>query len=266
MSDPWSTSANSSAQAKKQAGTSDESQVTIKNINAIASAIKEISKIIDQLGTNADGRKLRKQLNDRREETTKMVMDTKTLLQRQWAPSSDGSNVKVLKDRLGKQFNDLVTDYERLAKESERKQREIVMVLETRTSTISGLTTDHERSQTLGGQLKEIQFDNGNIDEAIILEQNNDIKAIERDLEQLAEAFVDVNKELEGQREMLDTVSNNVGSATTNTEEGAKEIKEANRLACSARWKLFVGMAIVLILIALAVIIGVCVTGHCKKG
>jgi len=76
----------------------------------------------------------------------------------------------------------------------------------------------------------------------------------------LNEIFVDVNKLVVEQGEVLNAVENNVGAANTDIERGVGELKEANKLQKSARWKIIaiiVGIVIIVGMIVAIIVIAV---------
>lgn len=111
----------------------------------------------------------------------------------------------------------------------------------------------------VGGQqvqeLKELR-DAEDADNRIIMERNAEIKEVERDLEELAGVFKEMNTIVGEQGEMLNTAETQTASSAAQVEAGTQELKKADEYQQSARKKyLIIGLIVCAILSVIAIII-----------
>jgi len=92
--------------------------------------------------------------------------------------------------------------------------------------------------------------------ESNLRERNENIQGISNDLSQLREAMGDLNALLIEQRQPLEDSQHNVESGSVYVTEATKELKKAQRYQSSARRRLCVLIAIVLIILTVVVLVG----------
>jgi len=118
----------------------------------------------------------------------------------------------VKHDKLAKQFNDTLIEYENLVKLSLRKEREIASFIEERRSVREQDPDERERRISRFSDLQELKL--SEVDEqAILEEQNKDMLQIEKDLVELADCFIDMANEVKIQGEELNKVENNTSKS-----------------------------------------------------
>jgi len=249
MSDPWTTGYSPATIALQKNTAMDELSVVITCIQTMNANNSSLRSYCDQLGTAKDGKHLREQLSQKRDENRKLVIEGKKLLQKPSNGLSDQDKLK--RDRLIKQFNDSLREFESIAQSSLLKEKEIVQILET-----SYEKRDSIHSNT-DMQLKQIHVDN--VDESLIEERNREILQIKQDLEQLATCFIDVATEVHAQQQDLDLVESNISQTLAHTENGTGELRKAQHYANSARIKYLVIVCIV-ILVLIAIIVAITCT------
>merc|ERR1712225_120231 len=74
-------------------------------------------------------------------------------------------------------------------------------------------------------------------DAALIEERNRDMREIEGELSALRDVMHDVKGLVDEGRDQLDVVEEQVVVSDIRVEKGIDDLTDANRLACSARWK-----------------------------
>merc|ERR1712225_554 len=74
-------------------------------------------------------------------------------------------------------------------------------------------------------------------DAALIEERNRDMREIEGELSALRDVMRDVKGLVDEGRDQLDIVEEQVVVSDIRVEKGIDDLTDANRLACSARWK-----------------------------
>jgi len=250
MSDIWGNAKSSN----KAAPPSDTFGQIAYNITSIASSLRELQQLVDDIGSSKDGRALRNKMSSKREETQLLVNQTKAALQKPFEPTD-----KAKHSKLAKNFNDVLIDYEKMIKASLIKEREIQSFIEERRSTNINTEKGEEKISQFS-ELREIE------EEFIIEAQNNDMKSIEADLEQLTQIFVDLSEEVEKGGEILGQAEDNSDTATAQVKGGSSQLKKATELVKSARVKVAIITALVLLLafiICIAVWLGVCHGPRC---
>jgi len=163
---------------------------------------------------------------------------------------------------LARQFNDILTEFQKVTKLSLQKEREHSFTLSEGSSFVNN--PGGGRYDSFQAKLQE-----NKIDELIIQQRNSEIKQIEQNLEELAECFVDVAKTVDEQGEQLTIADKNTAQAAESVSSGVKEVSEAAYLKSKIRQKkcLILIFTIVLLLIIVAIIVGVVCskTGSCHS-
>jgi t-SNARE complex subunit (syntaxin) len=95
-----------------------------------------------------------------------------------------------------------------------------------------------------------------------IQERQEGIRKIERDVTELAEMFKDLQTLVVQQQDSLNVVEENVQRTKAETEQGLKELQEAERLQNKARKRMCFILAILVIILAVIVLIALGVTGN----
>jgi len=252
MTDPFGSATSSS---RSPDPTDDFGRIT-KNINSINLAVRELEKMVNEIGTSKDGKKLRTDLKQKRDDTVKVRMETKSLLDKEV-----NQNEKVKRDRLAKQFNDALSAYEKIAQISVRKEREIITILEEGLTERSDLSVPAEKRSNTLSRLKEINFED--VNEKIIQEQNADVFQIEKDLEQLQDCFVDFSEELNRQAQDLQQADQNLEKGKLEVRDGRKILEETSILATAIRWKQFIIALIIIIVIIIIIVAATCGSHKC---
>lgn len=171
-------------------------------------------KLGEQLGTSNDTNELRERLREGRAVTNSLCKEAANLLRKP-------SNQKPKQEKLKRSLQQCVDDFEKMAGDQRRVEKENLVQLEQRYSAKYGGPPDlsayesgsyQPRKQTqLNVQLGEEQLDE--VDIAIINDRNKDMQVLEKDMEELAEVFQDVNAMVAEQGVQIDTAADNVQSS-----------------------------------------------------
>jgi len=212
------------------------------NINLIYKITSEINSCTQKLGTPSDNKKLRSNLKNQREESQKLIIDTKSLLKEPFERTE-----KPKHDKLANEFNQILTQYEKVNKESLQKEREIVTKWE---ETLERKSTGAPPNE-IANLLQELNMDD--IDEKIIQERNRDLQNIEKELELLSECFIDMANEVEIQGNQLNTIEQHTVVTNSKILEGVKELDSASTYQKKYRIKMLILILIVLGILGLVI-------------
>lgn len=238
--DPWG---NSERYSKKQPRGGDRFAALSANVRTIAENARKLDDMMNDIGTRRDTRDLRNRIRDLRNETAELVQEAKAIIAEGSQPSE-----KSKLDKLANEFQTALKTYERAAQESIRKEKELLTAMELH------MSQGGDNRQSVGKyDLQEIGL--GDVDEAIIEEQNREIRELERDLVGLADVFKDVKELIEEQGTALDPAEQNVRDAEETTRGAVVELKKANKLACAARWKILIIVVLCLVILLLIVLV-----------
>ncbi|KAL6048506.1 hypothetical protein QOT17_020994 [Balamuthia mandrillaris] len=107
--------------------------------------------------------------------------------------------------------------------------------------------------------LKQVSVDRSyglDADRAIIDEQNRGMQGIAEDVEALRDVMADMKHLVDEGREHLNITEEQTSSAVANTAQANEELVVANKLACSARYKMLcIGVCCLLLLVILVVVL-----------
>jgi syntaxin 7 len=218
-----------------------------EGIRTIQQNAKQLEDLSEDLGTARDTPKLRKEITQLRNETATVIQDVRAHLE-------SISNNRVKFEKLASQFKGVLTEYQKAADLSLKKEKDIYNLLQqTMDSERDSSVKRPKRSTTYSFSLKEMGLNE--VDRNIINEQNEEIKSIEKDLTQLNEIFRDMATLVDEAQPQLDDIENNVGSGLENVEVAVSDLEKAEKLACSARWKILIIALLCLIIIIIIIVI-----------
>ena len=170
-----------------------------------------------------------------------------------------GADVRAKQNKLKATLQTAIKEFETVAQEHRRKEREIVVNLEERYSQKYGSPPDLSgmggSSYAAPGQL-QVDMDSQQLDDvdlAIIQDRNRDMQQLDRDMEQLAEVYQDVNRMVNVQGEQIDYSAGQVEVAENNSAQASQSLKKGAVLMSAYRKKVVI---IVIIIIVVVLIIG----------
>eukprot|EP00735_Rhodelphis_limneticus_P011518 TRINITY_DN4628_c0_g1::TRINITY_DN4628_c0_g1_i1::g.19574::m.19574 TRINITY_DN4628_c0_g1::TRINITY_DN4628_c0_g1_i1::g.19574 ORF type:complete len:255 (-),score=58.55,sp/Q86Y82/STX12_HUMAN/26.53/5e-22,Syntaxin_2/PF14523.1/8.4e-16,Syntaxin_2/PF14523.1/2e+02,SNARE/PF05739.14/1.4e+03,SNARE/PF05739.14/9.4e-14,TBPIP/PF07106.8/0.62,TBPIP/PF07106.8/0.0027,Talin_middle/PF09141.5/3.7,Talin_middle/PF09141.5/1.7,Syntaxin/PF00804.20/0.012,Syntaxin/PF00804.20/2.5e+02,ADIP/PF11559.3/7.7e+02,ADIP/PF11559.3/0.026,DU len=229
------------------------------SLDAIANDIKlmtqnvaNIKKMSALLGTRKDSRELRTNMHDVREETK--ALSKKILLRFKEPVAMDQ---KPRQDKLRTQFQVLLKEYEGVATESLRREREIVGRMSITEDTASPAqrpspaTLNAQKHEDLRVQLLEVP-----VDAAVLEERNAGIKQIESDLVDLHQTFQDLATMVNEQQKDLDLIEENVSKTDAQVESGVTDLDKGAKYQVQARKKMCcIAVILIVIIIIVALVI-----------
>ncbi|KAG9304348.1 hypothetical protein G9A89_019910 [Geosiphon pyriformis] len=211
----------------------------------ITSNVATMHNLVGLLGTARDTPELRAKLHKLTETTRELVKDTsndiKTLSHYK---GSSVQNQKLSQQKLSKDFQKTLTEFQRVVRLSAEKQREYVDKVKAhnlRNDVYSDdedsgipeeqpLIEDSQRRLQLQVLDNEIEYN-----ESLIAEREEEIRGIEQGINELNEIFRDLGTLVTEQQSMLDNIESNVSNISNNMRNAAEELTVASRYQAKAR-------------------------------
>ncbi|KAJ5067494.1 hypothetical protein M0811_12846 [Anaeramoeba ignava] len=187
---------------------------------------RQLEEYIKQIGKSKDDSKLRSNLQKIRNSSKKLVQSVNEKLMKEKNNQTD----KHKWEKLFAQFNDVLKNFENLFRESVRKEREVIQILQDKED-----KKDHDHDNEF--QIQEVQNFN-QTDLELIEERNRDLQNLEVDVQELHELFIEVAALVKTQQSGIDQVEHNVESADHDVEKGVEELQKASLLQKAARSKM----------------------------
>ncbi|ORY94758.1 t-SNARE [Syncephalastrum racemosum] len=217
--------------------------------------IASIERLVSFLGTPRDTTDIRNKLHDVTEATRELIKDStadiKSLAQYQSTDSKKARQRKLEQQKLSKDFQKVLGDFQRVQRVSASKQREYVdkakatnVMLQnqaaveedqehhqqTQLQETAPLVDDSQRRMQLQALDNEIEYN-----EVLITEREGEIRGIEQGITELNEIFRDLGMLVNEQESGIQSIYGNVLNIAQNTRQAADELTTANRHQKSAR-------------------------------
>lgn len=223
------------------------------DVQTLSRKNNQLDRILGKLGTRSDTPDLRAKLSTLRGEAKDLCKRT---LQALRDSSHDRGTNSSVQRRLQKQFQAQLDKFQRINREIERKEQQIVAVMSHSaqgSSPIAGMT---DEEQLVAQQEVDVQFQVYDLEEIRRKEQG--IRNIEKDVTEIAEMFRDLDTLVNEQQDNIDTIESNITTARDETAAAQKELVKAEDLQRKARKKqciLLVGILIVIAIIITIVLV-----------
>ncbi|KAH8256085.1 syntaxin-12 [Drosophila bipectinata] len=219
------------------------------NITAVHSSSKQLEKQLKLINTPREQAALREKVHSINMKTNARIQTTSQDLQRLQAVVRHGDKQQRLQlEKLTQEFQGVVEKYSSTQKRISTAMRQTLRQAQE---------SEHESEALAREELLQQQ----RLEEAGLQQEHDLLVERQRQVEQIESDIIDVNQimtKLSGlvheQGEQLDFIENTIERTATNVEEGASELAKAARSRQSYRCK-------ILILLVIAVIIGLVVTG-----
>ncbi|KAH8397147.1 hypothetical protein KR215_009430 [Drosophila sulfurigaster] len=219
------------------------------NITAVNSSTKQLEKQLKLIGTAKDLSSLRDKIHSINTKTNARVQTTSQDLQRLQAVVQHGDRQQKLQlEKLTQEFHTVVDKYSKQQKRISEATRQSYQV-----------AADAEREAELTARTELLQQQRQ--DQAGLERQHDLLVERQRQVEQIEADILDVNVIMNKlstmvveQREVVDNIATNIENTAAMVEEGRSELQKAAASRNSHRRK-------ILILLVIAVIIGLIVTG-----
>ncbi|KAF9151080.1 hypothetical protein BG015_007115 [Linnemannia schmuckeri] len=199
----------------------------------ISSNVSSIQRLVGFLGTNKDTEDVRNKLHDVTEQTRLQVKDTSQEI-KDLARLDNTHGKKLEHNKLSKDFQKVLVEFQKVQRISAEKQREFVDRVRLGSArndysdedaSESGdrpLIDDSQRRMQLLVVDNELEYN-----ESMIVQREEEIREIESGITELNEIFRDLGTMVHEQGSMLDSIENNVTSISMSTHAAAEELTTA---------------------------------------
>lgn len=212
--------------------------------------ITSIERLVGFLGTARDTPDIRNKLHDVTEGTRELIKDTtgdiKLLSQYQAEDPKMIRQRKLEQQKLSKDFQKVLAEFQKIQRISVSKQREYVDKKKATTAALQSQVEEEDEVQQQQQQLlqaddaqRRIQIealDNEiEYNETLISEREGEIQGIEQGITELNEIFRDLGMLVNEQESGIQSIYGNVLNISQNTKQAADELTVANRHQKKAR-------------------------------
>ncbi|XP_055923944.1 syntaxin-12 [Eupeodes corollae] len=225
------------------------------NINSVISSWKQLDKALKVIGTPRDTQASRDKVHHLQSQTNIRIQTTSKDLQRLTAVVRHADKQQKLKqEKLTNEFRQVVEKYSESQQKIAAAMKQVVLL------SVNNQQQDDESSSQRGGDQDILIQQQKNTEASLQFEQNmlldqeRRIKEIESDVLDVNSIFRVLSSLVQEQGEQVDLVENSIDMTNAAVIDGAAELRKAAEYRASYRRK-------ILILLAIAVIIGLIVTG-----
>ncbi|KAF9206104.1 hypothetical protein BGZ49_002982 [Haplosporangium sp. Z 27] len=199
----------------------------------ISSNVSSIQRLVGFLGTGKDSEDVRNKLHDVTEQTRVLVKDTSQDI-KDLARLDNTQAKKLEHNKLSKDFQKVLVEFQKVQRVSAEKQREVVdrarhsnvrNDYEDEVREDSGdqpLINDSQRRMQLMVVDNELEYN-----ESLIVQREEEIREIEHGITELNEIFRDLGTMVNEQGSMLDSIENNVTSISMSTNAASEQLTTA---------------------------------------
>ncbi|KAF9536881.1 hypothetical protein EC957_009499 [Mortierella hygrophila] len=234
-----------------------------QQIFRISTNVSSIQRLVGFLGTNKDTEDVRNKLHDVTEQTRLQVKETSQEI-KDLAQLDNTHSKKLEHNKLSKDFQKVLVEFQKVQRISAEKQREFVdrarlgaarNDYSDEDASESGdrpLIDDSQRRMQLLVVDNELEYN-----ESMIVQREEEIREIESGITELNEIFRDLGTMVHEQGSMLDSIENNVTSISMSTHAAAEELTTAAIHQRNARKRscyLLLIMAFVAAIVVLAIL------------
>ncbi|KAG0302710.1 hypothetical protein BGZ98_007284 [Dissophora globulifera] len=225
----------------------------------ISSNVSSIHRYVGFLGTNKDTEDNRNKLHEVTEKTRDLVKNTSQDI-KDLAKLDNTHGKKLEHNKLSKDFQKVLVEFQKVQRISAEKQREFVD--RVKHTNVRNDYEDEDRSESgdrpLINEQRRMQLmvvDNElEYNESMIVQREEEIREIESGITELNEIFRDLGTMVNEQGSMLDSIENNVTSISMSTQSASEELTTAAIHQRNARKKSCYLMLIVAVVAGIVVL------------
>ncbi|XP_053393858.1 syntaxin-12-like isoform X1 [Mercenaria mercenaria] len=253
------------------------------NIQKISQNVKQLEKLVQQIGTPQDSEEVRDRVHQVVHSTNTIAKDTNKDMQTLAhlpAPlnTQQARQFKMQKERLTEQFSDVLKNFQTVQRTAAEKERASISRARAASSSnykqrqgplidfSSGFgdePQDDQFSRPGYSQTAQVLQMENDVDLEMIQERESAIKQLESDIMDVNQIFKDLGMLVHEQGEVLDSIEANVEHATIHVEEGNKQLSAAQNYQSKARRKKCCLIVVLLVILAIVgIIIAVTVSNN----
>ncbi|XP_065205189.1 syntaxin-7-like [Planococcus citri] len=234
------------------------------DIQKISQNVSSMKRMVNLVGTAQDSHELRQQLQKIQQYTQQLVKDTNNSLNtlNSIPLSSEERQFRMQRERLTDEYTAALnmfqaTQREALKKESRQVQLKRASVHSNSVAIPPPPSNDPFRDDLHANQLIELQDDRGSKTQTYdyqtenernnlqqLAEQEEAIRNLERDINDVNEIYKSLGRLVHDQGETIDSIEANIERAHINVRQGTSELRKASNYMTQARKKKFYLIAI----------------------
>lgn len=245
------------------------------DIQKISQNVSSMKRMVNLVGTAQDSHELRQQLQKIQQYTQQLVKDTNNSLNtlNSIPLSSEERQFRMQRERLTDEYTAALnmfqaTQREALKKESRQVQLKRASVHSNSVAIPPPPSNDPFRDDLHANQLIELQDDRGSKTQTYdyqtenernnlqqLAEQEEAIRNLERDINDVNEIYKSLGRLVHDQGETIDSIEANIERAHINVRQGTSELRKASNYMTQARKKKFYLIAILAFILLVIILL-----------
>jgi len=243
--------------------------VVASNTTKIGQNNKEINRLAGYIGTEQDGASIREQLQQKQQVTRKLCKDTERFLKelKDLPPPEQDSEKRqrrVMLTKLANTFSNCLNEFQRAQRESLDKERaamksqqtqegQTLINMENTAGQVQVQQTmnqdEYQAMQERENAIAQLEVQETRLQREMREEEDRELAKLENDITTMAEVFVETQKLVTEQGEVVDSIENNIENAVTDISAGNQQLIAAREHQRSARKKKIIIAIIALIFV-----------------
>jgi len=233
------------------------------NIQKIQQNVSSMQRMITQIGTPQDSNQLQTQLHQIQHYTQQLAKDSSKQLKElnNYPPEDalDPRQWKLQRERLQADFTKALDNFQRAQRSAAQKEKDVIKKYKNQGGVGLGSTEsnliDIEGAGNSQMKTQMMLEEEQNLEQ--LQERERAVRQLEADITDVNQIFKDLAAMVHDQGEMVDSIEANVETSSIRVNEGAEQLRQAERWQNKARKKKII-LAIIGAIV-LAIIIGIIV-------
>lgn len=233
------------------------------NIQKIQQNVSSMQRMITQIGTPQDSNQLQTQLHQIQHYTQQLAKDSSKQLKElnNYPPEDalDPRQWKLQRERLQADFTKALDNFQRAQRSAAQKEKDVIKKYKNQGGAGLGSTEsnliDIEGAGNSQMKTQMMLEEEQNLEQ--LQERERAVRQLEADITDVNQIFKDLAAMVHDQGEMVDSIEANVETSSIRVNEGAEQLRQAERWQNKARKKKII-LAIIGAIV-LAIIIGIIV-------
>jgi len=226
------------------------------NIQKIIQNVSSMQRMLTQIGTSQDTQQLQNQLHQIQHYTNQLAKDTSKQLRdlNEFPPerSLDPRQWKLQREKLHSDFTRALDTFQRAQRAAAQKEKDVIRKFKTQSGQAeeNNLIDIGAQQQTRTQAMLEEEH---NL--SVMQDREKAVRQLEADIGDVNQIFKDLAAMVHDQGELVDSIEANVESSAVHVEEGADQLRQAERYQNKARRKKMLLALIGLIILIIFIII-----------
>jgi len=229
------------------------------NIQKIIQNVSSMQRMLTQIGTSQDNQQLQNQLHQIQHYTNQLAKDTSKQLKdlNDFPPerSLDPRQWKLQREKLHSDFTRALDTFQRAQRSAAQKEKDVIRKFKTPSNQPAPDQNliDIEGGGGMQTRTQIILEEEQNIE--LLQERERAVRQLEADIGDVNQIFKDLAAMVHDQGGLIDSIEANVETASIHVEEGAEQLRQAERYQNKARRKKMILALIGLIILVILIII-----------